>query len=100
MNNSCLVMFTIVILFLFTATPTAFATLGDLQESVERLNKSLNDIIESDGFYEAMKKESNLAIPNITHYDPPRSLINTEEFAMSAEFEPHEDEFLADNNYW
>src|ERR687892_2665175 len=31
---------------------------------------------------------------------PSESLSLTDEFAINAEFEPHENEFLADDNYW
>ncbi|HZB73627.1 MAG TPA: hypothetical protein VE378_02680 [Nitrososphaeraceae archaeon] len=50
--------------------------------------------------------ESTLAIPNVTQREEPpastpsESLSLTDEFAMNAEFEPHENEFLADDNYW
>jgi hypothetical protein len=106
--------YVIAVILLLVTVPAVKATTGSPLEELgdmlgfdeDRNGDSSSDSSGTENQDNIESTESTLAIPNVTQREEPpastpsESLSFTDEFAMNAEFEPHENEFLADDNYW
>jgi hypothetical protein len=106
--------YVIAVILLLVTVPAVKATTRGLLEELgdmlgfdeDRNGDSSSDSSGTENQDNIESTESTLAIPNVTQREEPpastpsESLSLTDEFAMNAEFEPHENEFLADDNYW
>ncbi|HZD33810.1 MAG TPA: hypothetical protein VE130_01280 [Nitrososphaeraceae archaeon] len=105
---SSIIAFTILSFTVSTTQASEAGPLERMREIVGEMGGTLDTGDDSSGNSDdaTSSGKSTLSIPNITQREeapvsaPSGSIVSTDEFAMNAEFEPHENEFLADENYW
>jgi len=112
---SSIIVFTILSLTVSTTQASEAGPLERMREIIGEMGGTLDTGDDSSGNIDdatssdnvgQIETESALPIPNITQREeapvsaPSGSIVSSDEFAMNAEFEPHENEFLADQNNW